>query len=42
MGRLCLSLLPEELRDKTEVAEPEYYNLRPGYIFYSQLDFNQR
>lgn len=40
-GKLLYSLLPEELQDKQKAeTQPEYYSLRPGYIFYNQLDCN--
>jgi len=37
----CLSLLPEDLRGRHS-SQPEFYNLRPGGIFYRQLDNSER
>ena len=38
----CYSLLPVELKERNPSIEPEYYNLRPGGIFYRELDLHQR
>jgi hypothetical protein len=38
----CYSLLPVELKERNDKIEPEYYNLRPGGIFYRELDLNLR
>jgi hypothetical protein len=37
----CYSLLPEDLRGRHQ-SQPEFYNLRPGGIFYQQLDNGER
>ena len=37
----AVSLLPEDLRVR-HASQPEYYNLRPGGIFYRQLDNGER
>jgi hypothetical protein len=39
-GQMCYSMLPEEFQ--SQGAEPQYYNLRPGGVFYKQLDERQR
>lgn len=36
------SLLPEEFHQGQTKTEPQYYNLRPGGVFYRQLDLKER